>query len=65
LRDWTVLDLHAMARGPRPKAALAAYLALSGFYITELLELHKWSEAERSEILESIRTVYTSLPEDK
>ncbi|MBO4225246.1 TetR/AcrR family transcriptional regulator [Bradyrhizobium neotropicale] len=62
MRDWTMKDLRAMAAGARPKAALMAYLALTGFYVTELLGFHQWGTAERSEILAGIRTIYTSYP---
>lgn len=60
MRNWTDLDLEAMASGERPKAALMAYLALMGFYSTELFEFHSWPEAQRREILEGIRSVYLS-----
>ncbi|WP_349962442.1 TetR/AcrR family transcriptional regulator [Rhizobium sp. ZPR3] len=65
MRDWTLDDLKAMTDGPRPKAALMAYLALSGFYFTELFAVHQWSEDEQSQILEGVRTIYTSYPEEK
>lgn len=63
MRDWTLTDLKAMAEGPRPEAALMAYLALSGFYFTELFGFHQWSEDDQARILEGVRTIYTSYPE--
>ena len=63
MRDWTAADIKAMSEGEKPRAALMAYLALSGFYCTELFGFHTWSETERDEILESIRAIYTSYSE--
>ena len=60
MRAWTELDLKAMASGQRPRAALMAYLALMGFYSTELFGFHSWSDRERREILEGLRSVYLS-----
>ncbi|WP_105385001.1 TetR/AcrR family transcriptional regulator [Neorhizobium alkalisoli] len=63
MRDWTLSDLEAMSSGLRPEAALMAYLALSGFYFTELFGFHQWSRGDQSKILEGVRTIYTSYPE--
>ena len=63
IRRWVVDDLAAMAAGPKPRAALMAYLALTGFYCTELFDFHRWSGPERQELLEDIRKVYTTFPE--
>lgn len=63
IRQWVQTDLAAMAAGPRPTAALMAYLTLSGFCTTELFDLHAWSEDERKQILEDIRKIYASFPE--
>lgn len=63
MRDWTELDLKAMASGQRPKAALMAYLTLMGFYTTELFGFHSWPDADRKEILDGIRSVYLSFEE--
>jgi AcrR family transcriptional regulator len=60
MREWTEKDLEAMASGPRPEAALMAYFALMGFYATELFGFRTWRETERREILDDIRSVYTS-----
>ncbi|QTG17460.1 TetR/AcrR family transcriptional regulator (plasmid) [Agrobacterium tumefaciens] len=60
MRDWTDLDLNAMASGERPKAALMAYLALMGFYSTELFGFHSWPDTERQDILRGIRAIYLS-----
>jgi AcrR family transcriptional regulator len=60
MRDWTLADLKAMADGPRPEAAMMAYLALAGFYFTELFGFHQWSQDDQAKILEGVRTIYTS-----
>lgn len=60
MRDWTDLDLNAMVSGERPMAALMAYLALMGFYSTELLGFHSWPDKERQDILRGIRAIYLS-----
>ena len=63
MRDWTAADFEAMAQGDKPKAALMAHLALTGFYCTELFDFHTWTDAERDEILDGIRSIYTSYSE--
>lgn len=63
MRDWTELDLKAMAQGDRPKAALMAYLSLMGFYSTELFGFHSWPDRDRHDILDGIRSVYLSFEE--
>jgi AcrR family transcriptional regulator len=60
VREWCNLDLRKMAEGARPKAALMSYLALSGFFCTELFGFHTWPEMERREILDGIRSIYLS-----
>jgi len=64
MREWTTTDLKAMAEGQKPEAALMAYLALTGFYCIEIFESHTWSETERNEILDGIRTIYNSYPDE-
>lgn len=64
MRKWTTDDLKAMAAGPKPQAALMSYLALSGFFITELFGFHQWSPEDQSRILEGVRMIYTSYPEE-
>lgn len=64
MRNWTLEDLKAMATGPKPEAALMAYLALTGFFVTELFGFHQWSQEDQSRILEGVRTIYTSYPEE-
>lgn len=63
MREWTVLDLKAMGDGPKPEAALMAYLTLTGFYCTELFDFHTWDAAQRQNILEGIVTIYASYPD--
>lgn len=63
MREWTETDLSIMAAGPKPQAALLAYLALTGFQCTSFFGFHNWGPEEQSRILDSIRTMYTSYPE--
>ncbi|MCD2178676.1 TetR/AcrR family transcriptional regulator [Rhizobium sp. C1] len=63
MREWTLADLEAMKAGPKPEAALLAYLALSGFQCTSFFGFHHWDEQERARILEGIRTLYSAYPE--
>lgn len=64
MRDWISEELAAVRTGSRrPKAALVAYLALQGFLCTEYCDFHRWSSAERAEILDGIRTAFISFPE--
>jgi AcrR family transcriptional regulator len=64
MREWAATVLEAMGRGPRAKAALMAFLALNGLTCLELLGFHQWDETERSAILDGIRTIYATFPED-
>ena len=41
-----------------------AFLALNGLSCLELFGFHQWDETERSAILDGIRTIYASFPED-
>ncbi|MCZ7450844.1 TetR/AcrR family transcriptional regulator [Agrobacterium rhizogenes] len=63
MREWTRVDLEAISSGPKPEAALMAYLALSGVYVTELFAFHQWTEEERTRILEGVRTIYATYPD--
>ena len=53
-----------MAWVARPKAALMAFLALNGLSCLELFGLHQWDETERLAILDGIRTIDATFPED-
>jgi AcrR family transcriptional regulator len=64
MREWAGTAVDAMACGPRPKAALMAFLALNGLSCLELFGLHQWDETERLAILDGIRTIYATFPED-
>lgn len=64
MREWTDVELKAMESAPRPKAALMAYLALTGLCLTELFGFHQWEEAERRKILDGVRAIYASYPEN-
>lgn len=61
MRDWTAEDVRAMKSGARPKAALLAYLALTGFYCTELFNFYNWEPDERVAILDGIRDIFTTV----
>lgn len=63
LREWTEEDLRAIASGSRPRAALIAYLALTGFFCTELFGFHQWEPSERLRILDDMRMLFASFPE--
>lgn len=63
LRDWTLEDLEAMSAGARPTAALMAYLALTGFFCTELFSFHPWSAEQRQTIVNGIRSIYETFPD--
>ncbi|MFD2250351.1 AcrR family transcriptional regulator [Pseudochelatococcus lubricantis] len=63
MREWTMEDLEAMESGSRPRAALMAYLALTGFYCIEHFDFNRWDAAERLRILEDIRTIFMSFRE--
>lgn len=63
MRDWTKTDLAAMAAGPKPEAALLAYLALMGFQCNFFFGFHQWEPEEQARILENIRTLYATYPE--
>ncbi len=63
MRDWTKIDLKAMAGGPKPDAALLAYLALMGFQCNFFFGFHQWAPEEKARILENIRTMYAAYPE--
>lgn len=64
MREWTREDLAAIASGGlRPRAALMAYLALTGFYCIEHFDLHRWDAAERHDILEGMELIFKSFPE--
>lgn len=65
MRAWTKADLEAMKAGPRPKAALLTYLALTGLCCMELFDFHRWETSERHEILDGIKDIYASLPDKK
>jgi AcrR family transcriptional regulator len=62
MRDWMTSELEAVSNGPKPTAARMAYFALTGFSCIERFDFHTWTDAERTEILEEIRAVYTTYP---
>lgn len=64
MRRWQKNDLDAIAAGPRPRAALAAYLALSGFSCMELFGFHSYSDEAREALLADIKKIYESFPDE-
>ncbi len=64
MTDWTRKDLVAMNKGKRPTAALLAYLALTGFCCTEYFNFHQWEPEDRLAILDGIRAIYTTFPDE-
>ncbi len=65
MREWTERDIKDMKAGARPRAALVAYLALTGFYCTEFFNFYHWEQGERHAVLDGIRDIYTSLSDEK
>ena len=63
MRKWTAMDLRSMAKGEKPQAALMAYLALAGFCFTELFGFHKWTAAERKNVLDATKAIYNRYSE--
>lgn len=64
MREWVGSDLAAVTAGSnRPEASLMAFLALHGFLTIEHFNLCRWSDEERMEILQGIRTIFNSYPE--
>lgn len=64
MSNWTQRDLSAMTKGKKPKAALLAYLALTGFCCTEYFNFHQWEPEDRLAILDGIRAIYTTFPDE-
>jgi len=65
LRQWTERDIRDMKAGAKPRAALLAYLALTGFYCTEFFNFYHWDQGERHAVLDGIKEIYTSLSDEK
>ncbi len=63
IQDVMLSDLQKMASGARPRSALMAYLALSGFYFTEIIGFYSWDPEARAKIFEGVRAIYESYPE--
>ena len=64
MRQWQQNDLNAIKAGPKPRAALVAYMALSGFSCMELFGFHKWSDEDREALLSDIRKIYEIFPDE-
>jgi len=64
IRERVAADIKAMTSGPKPQAALMAYLALTGFYNMKLCGHYHWDESQQMEILQNIKEIYTSFNED-
>lgn len=63
MREWTKADLDAMAAGPKPQAAVLAYLAMMGLQCNMFFGFYEWDQKEQARILEGIRTMYSIYPE--
>lgn len=64
IRDWISEDIEAIEHGrDRPRAALMAYFAATGFSYIDQFDYHKWDEAERSAIVKDILRVFQSFPD--
>lgn len=64
LQDLTRKDLADISNCERPRAALIAYLALTGFCCTEYLDFYQWGAEARLAILEDIRAIYLNSPKE-
>lgn len=64
IQTWIKEDEKSLAKGAKPRAAYIANLALMGFCCHEWFDLVHWSEKQRREILEDIRRIYFSFPEE-
>ncbi len=62
IREWKQIDMDAMQAGPRPEAAVMAYLALTGMFCLDLFGHPQWSASQRNTILDGVRAIYESLP---
>ncbi len=63
MRGWMETDLEAMASGPKPEAALLAFLALMGFQTISFFGFRQWKPEEQTRILEGVRTLYAHYPD--
>lgn len=61
--DVMLSDLQQIASGERSSSSTMAYLALSGFYFTEILDLYEWTPEDRMELIQGVRKIYDSYHE--
>lgn len=64
IRKWAEADIEILTSGPKPQAALMAYLALTGFYNMKLCGYYQWTEDQQMKMLQNIKEIYTSFNED-
>ncbi|WP_313199322.1 TetR/AcrR family transcriptional regulator [Rhizobium sp.] len=62
IREWKCIDMDAMQAGPRPEAAVMAYLALTGMFCLDLFGHPQWTASEKATILDGVRSIYENLP---
>ncbi|MND61502.1 transcriptional regulator BetI [compost metagenome] len=60
--EWKRIDMDAMQAGPRPEAAVMAYLALTGMFCLDLFGHPQWTASQRDTILDGVRAIYENLP---
>lgn len=59
---WMRKELADISGCERPRAALIAYLALTGFSCTEYFDFYQWETEDRLAILQDIRAIYLNFP---
>lgn len=64
MQDWTRRELEDVSGCEKPRAALVAYLALTGFSCTEYFNFYQWDAEARLAILEDIRAIYLNSPKE-
>jgi AcrR family transcriptional regulator len=62
LRKWFEDDLHAITTDGAPQSAVLAYLALNGFFWSEMLGILNFSAEKRADVLHGIQRIITELP---
>lgn len=64
MQQWTRKDLAEISDCKKPRAALIAYLALTGFSCTEYFDFYQWGAEARLAILQDIRAIYMDSPKE-
>lgn len=58
-------DYRVMENGPRPRAAQAAHMALTGFCCYEWFGFRDWTPEERQRIYDDVEAIYLNYPDNK